>query len=138
MAKTELKKLKLPTEGVNIHTQGLDKMTPHQIARSINREDFTAARAVQKAGPQIANAMVTAAKTYAARHKIIFIGAGTSGRLGILEAAECVPTFGTKPGQIIGLIAGGKSAVFRSKEGAEDDDKQGAKEILKTAHKDDL
>ena len=138
MAKTELKKLKLPTEGVNLRTQGLDKMTPRQIARAINREDFTAARAVQKAGPQIAAAMIAAARTYATHHKIIFIGAGTSGRLGILEAAECVPTFGTKPSQIIGLIAGGKSAVFRSKEGAEDDTNQGAKEILKTARKDDF
>lgn len=138
MAKTDLKKIHLPTEAVNPHTHGLDKMTPRQIAHAINREDFTAARAVKKAANQIAAAMVTAAKTYAAGHKIIFIGAGTSGRLGILEAAECVPTFGTKPSQIIGLIAGGKSAVFRSKEGAEDDANQGAKEILKTARKDDF
>lgn len=82
--------------------------------------------------------MLLAAGAYAHKHKIIFIGAGTSGRLGILEAVECVPTFGTKPSQIIGLIAGGKKAVFRSQEGAEDDANQGAKEILKVAKKDDL
>lgn len=136
--KTNLKQLRLPTEQVNPHTCGLDKMTPLQIARAINREDFTAARAVQKAAPQIAAAMIAAAQTYASGHKIIFIGAGTSGRLGILEAVECVPTFNTKPSQIIALIAGGKNAVFRSKEGAEDDAAQGAKEISKVAKKDDF
>lgn len=128
----------LPTEQVNPRTQGLDKMTPLQIARAINREDFTAARVVKKAAPQIAAAMIMAAKTYAAGNKIIFIGAGTSGRLGILEAVECVPTFGTKPSQIIGLIAGGRSAVFRAKEGAEDDDKQGGAEISNAARKGDF
>ncbi len=138
MTSNKLKNVKLPTEAVNLNTQNLDKMTPRQIALAINREDFTAARAVKKAAPQIAVAMVTAALTYAQNHKIIFIGAGTSGRLGILEAVECVPTFGTKPSQIIGLIAGGRSAVFRSKEGAEDDDKQGAKEISKVARKGDF
>ena len=113
-------------------------MTPLQIARAINAEDFTAAKAVKKAHKQIAQVMVMAAQTHASRKKIIFIGAGTSGRLGILEAVECVPTFGIKPSQIIGLIAGGKKAVFRSQEGAEDDDKQGAKEITQKARKGDL
>lgn len=136
--KNTLTTLKLPTEQVNPHTYGLDKMTPRRIALAINREDFTAAHAVKKAAAPIAAAMVTAAKTYAGGHKIIFIGAGTSGRLGILEAVECVPTFNTKPSQIIALIAGGKSAVFRSQEGAEDDAKQGAKEILKVTKKGDF
>ena len=127
-----------PTEQINPLTKGLDKMTPLQIARAINAEDFTAAKAVKKAHKQIAQVMVMAAQTHASRKKIIFIGAGTSGRLGILEAVECVPTFGIKPSQIIGLIAGGKKAVFRSQEGAEDDDKQGAKEITQKARKGDL
>lgn len=128
----------LPTEQVNPHTQGLDKMTPRRLARAFNAEDFNAARAVQKANKEIAAVIVLAAQVYAAKKKIIFMGAGTSGRLGILEAVECVPTFGTKPSQIIGLIAGGKQAVFRAKEGAEDDAKQGAKEILKTAKPGDI
>lgn len=128
----------LPTEQVNPRTQGLDKMTPRRLARVFNAEDFNAARAVQQANKEIAAAIVLAAQAYAAKKKIIFIGAGTSGRLGILEAVECVPTFGTKPSQIIGLIAGGKQAVFRAKEGAEDDDKQGTAEILKTAKRGDL
>lgn len=128
----------LPTEQINPRTQGLDKMTPRRLARAFNMEDFNAARAVQKANKEIASVIILAAQTYASKKKIIFMGAGTSGRLGILEAVECVPTFGTKPSQIIGLIAGGKQAVFRAKEGAEDDDKQGAKEILKTAKPGDL
>lgn len=128
----------LPTEQINPHTQHLDRLTPKQLARAFNDEDFNAARAVKKANKEIAAAIVLAAQTYAANHKIIFIGAGTSGRLGILEAVECVPTFGTKPGQIIGLIAGGKKAVFRSQEGAEDDDKQGARDIAAQAKKGDF
>ena len=128
----------LATETRNPHTLDLDKSTPRQIARKINAEDFNAARAVKAANKEIAAVMVMAAHAYANKHKIIFIGAGTSGRLGILEAVECVPTFGTKPSQIIGLIAGGKKAVFRSQEGAEDNDKQGAQEIRRAAQKEDL
>nr|QGT50903.1 N-acetylmuramic acid 6-phosphate etherase [uncultured Elusimicrobia bacterium] len=128
----------LPTEQINPRTQGLDKMTPRQLARAFNAEDFIAARAVQKANKEIAAVIILAARAYAAKKKIIFMGAGTSGRLGILEAVECVPTFGTKPSQIIGLIAGGKQAVFRAKEGAEDNDEQGSKEILKIARSGDL
>ncbi len=127
-----------PTEQINPRTATLGRLTPAQLARVFNEEDFNAARAVKKAGKQIAAAIVRAAQTYANKRKIIFIGAGTSGRLGILEAVECVPTFGTKPGEIIGLIAGGEKAVFRSQEGAEDDDKQGAREIAKHAKKDDF
>ena len=128
----------LPTEQINPHTRRLDTLSPLQLARVINNEDFNAARAVKKSHKEIAAALVLAAQTYAAKHKIIFIGAGTSGRLGILEAAECVPTFGTKPGEIIGLIAGGNKAVFRSQEGAEDDAKQGARDIAKYAKSGDL
>lgn len=128
----------IATETRNPNTLDLDKLSPCQIAKKINDEDFNAARAVKAANKEIAAIMLLAAGAYAHKHKIIFIGAGTSGRLGILEAVECVPTFGTKPSQIIGLIAGGKKAVFRSQEGAEDDEKQGAKEILKVAKKDDL
>ena len=128
----------IPTETVNPHTKKLDVSTPRQIARLINDEDFNAARAVKKAAPAITQTIDAAAKAFLAGNKIIFIGAGTSGRLGVLEAAECVPTFGTKPSQIIGIIAGGKNAMFRAKEGAEDDAAQGGKDVLKKAHKGDL
>ncbi len=127
-----------PTEQINPATAHLDRLTPRQLARVFNVQDFNAARAVKTAAKEIAAVMVLCAKTYAAGHKIIFIGAGTSGRLGILEAVECVPTFGTKPSQIIGLIAGGKKAVFRSQEGAEDNEKQGAREIAHYAKPGDL
>lgn len=128
----------IPTETVNPHTKKLDVSSPRQIARLINAEDFNAALAVQKAGPAIAKAIDVAARTFLAGHKIVFTGAGTSGRLGVLEAAECVPTFGTDPEQIVGLIAGGQNAMFRAKEGAEDDAVQGGKDILKTAGKGDF
>ena len=134
MKKTNL----IPTETVNPRTKNLDKSTSLQIARMINAEDMAAARAVQKAAPAIARAIETAARTYLAGHKIICIGAGTSGRLGILEAVECVPTFGVKFTDVQGILAGGKSAMFRSKEGAEDDAVQGAKDILAKATKGDF
>lgn len=131
--------MKLPaTEQTNPHTTRLDALTPRQLARVFNAEDFNAARAIKSAANEIAAVIVQAARTYASGHKIIFVGAGTSGRLGILEAVECVPTFGTKPSQIIALIAGGKKAVFRSQEGAEDNAAQGAKEVAHQAHEGDL
>lgn len=127
-----------PTEQINARTKNLDRLSPAALARVFHAEDLNAVRAVHKARKEIATAICWAAKTYAGKHKIIFIGAGTSGRLGILEAVECVPTFGTKPGEILGIIAGGKKAVFRSQEGAEDDKKQGAREIKKQTRKGDL
>ncbi len=131
--------MKIPvTEQVNPHSQGLDSKTPLQLVRLFNAEDFKAARAVKSAAKEIAATILLAARAYGSNHKIIFIGAGTSGRLGILEAVECVPTFGTKPSQIIGLIAGGKKAVFRSQEGAEDNAAQGAQEVARHAKKEDL
>ncbi|MBP5616778.1 MAG: N-acetylmuramic acid 6-phosphate etherase [Elusimicrobiaceae bacterium] len=126
------------TEMSNPKTAHLDQLSPRALACVFNAQDFNAARAVKHAGKEIAAAIILAAQAYATKHKIIFIGAGTSGRLGILEAAECVPTFGTKPSQIIGLIAGGKKAVFRAQEGAEDNAAQGAKEIAQKAHAQDL
>ena len=134
MKKTNL----IPTETVNPRTKNLDKATTLQAARLINAEDFVAAHAVKQAAPAISRAIETAAQAHLSRHKIIFIGAGTSGRLGILEAVECVPTFGVKPGDVQGILAGGKSAMFRSKEGAEDDAVQGAKDILAKARKGDF
>ena len=121
----------LPTECVNARTQHLDSVPPAQAARLINAEDFNAARAVKQAAPAIAQAIACAAETFLNKHKIIFIGAGTSGRLGILEAVECVPTFGVRPGQITGILAGGHKAMFRSVENAEDDAAQGGRDLLK-------
>ncbi len=128
----------LPTEGVNVRTQRLDRLSAVQAARLINAEDFHAARAVKQAAPAIAQAIACAAETISNKHKIIFIGAGTSGRLGILEAVECVPTFGVRPGQILGILAGGRKAMFRSVEDAEDDAAQGGRDIGKKARAGDF
>lgn len=128
----------IPTETRNPRTTRIDRTSALQIAKLINAEDLVAAGAVKSAAKSIEQTILKAAETFLKGRKIIFIGAGTSGRLGILEAVECVPTFGTNPNQIIGLIAGGKNAVFRSKEGAEDDSVQGAKEISKKAKKGDF
>jgi len=128
----------LATETVNPRTVRLDRATPLQIARMINREDMFATRAVAKAAPAIARAIEIAAKAHMTGHKIIFTGAGTSGRLGILEAVECVPTFAIKPSQIQGILAGGKKTMFLSHESAEDDAVQGGKELLAKAQKGDF
>ena len=128
----------IATETRNPNTLDLDRLSPRQIARKINNEDLVAARAVQKANKEIGQVMLMAAEAYASKHKIIFMGAGTSGRLGILEAVECVPTFGTKPSEIIGIIAGGKKAIFRAQEGAEDSATLGANDVIKNAKKGDL
>ena len=128
----------LPTESQNPHSARLDKLTPRGLVRVMNAEDFNAARAVKKAAREIAQVMLWAAQAYQSGHKIIFTGAGTSGRLGILEAAECVPTFGTRPSEIIALLAGGKRAVFKAREGAEDDAAQGAREMKKVCSRGDL
>src|SRR3989442_4086603 len=96
-------------------------MTPREIAALMNREDRRAVLAVGRAQPQIAAAvdMIVAALRDGGR--LVFVGAGTSGRLGVLEAAECPPTFGTPRRLVQAIIAGGRGAVFRSREGAEDD-----------------
>ena len=132
------KSVLIPTESVNSRTKKLGTASPLQIARMLNAEDFNAARAARQAAPAIAKAIECAAETFVSGHKIIFTGAGTSGRLGVLEAVECVPTFGTKASQIIGIMAGGRDAVFRSIEGAEDDAAQGGKDLLKKARKGDF
>ena len=116
----------------------MDLLSARGLADIINKEDAAALRAVASAKKEIAAAVEKTAKIFASGGNIIFIGAGTSGRLGVIEAAECYPTFGLEPGRVIGVIAGGKNAVFKSKEGAEDDGEQGKKDILKAAKKGDI
>src|SRR5712664_4969326 len=104
-------------------------MTPREIAALMNREDRRAVLAVGRAQPQIAAAvdMIVAALRDGGR--LFFVGAGTSGRLGVLEAAECPPTFGTPPRLVQAIMAGGRASVFRSREGAEDDARAGARAV---------
>src|SRR5206468_4395458 len=96
-------------------------MTPREIAALMNREDRRAVLAVGRAQPQIAAAVEMIVAALRDGGRLFFVGAGTSGRLGVLEAAECPPTFGTPRRLVQAIIAGGRGAVFRSREGAEDD-----------------
>jgi len=115
---------KLPTEQANPRSKNIDRVSIEKIISIINQEDKQVPKAVAKAKPQIARTVKLIVRSLKSGGRIFFTGAGTSGRLGILEAAECPPTFGTSPSLIQGFIAGGKKAVFRSIEGAEDDEKK--------------
>ena len=95
----------------------------------LNSEDKKVAIAVETQIPYIAQAVELVVKAFKAGGRLIYVGAGTSGRLGVLDAAECPPTYGTDPGLVQGIIAGGERAMFRSQEGAEDKEESGAKEI---------
>lgn len=110
----------LTTEALNPMTLALDEMAPAEMLRVMNLEDQRVAVAVAQAIPQIAQAVELAASALKGGGRLVYIGAGTSGRLGVLDASECPPTFGTDPGRVVGLIAGGRSAMFSSIEGAED------------------
>jgi len=116
---------KLDTEQRNPNTRSIDLADPNEIARLINEEDKLVAERVGKRNDRIAEAISITAAALQEGGRLIYAGAGTSGRLGVLDAAECPPTFGTHPDKIIGLIAGGKEAMFVAQEGAEDYEKNG-------------
>lgn len=128
----------LPTEQSNPASRGLDKRPLKDLVAVICREDAIVPKAVAAEAPRIAKAAEYAAAALANGGRVIFVGAGTSGRLGVLEAAEIPPTFGTSPSSVKAIMAGGKSAVFKSKEGAEDDDKEGARRIRQETSRGDL
>src|SRR5437667_5067204 len=119
----------LPTERVNVASRALDRMAPAQIARLMNREDARAVRAVGRVSRDIAAAVSVIVAALREGGRVVFVGAGTSGRLGVLEAAECPPTFGTPSRLVQALMAGGRAAVFRSREGAEDDARAGGRVV---------
>jgi len=110
----------LLTEQVNPATVGIDKMNSVDLLRAINAEDNKVAGAVGLEIPRIAAAVDRIVAAFQKGGRLIYLGAGTSGRLGVLDAAECVPTFGVEPGMVIGLIAGGDIALLQAVEGAED------------------
>lgn len=112
----------LATETRNAASLEIDRGTSLDIVRIINAEDAKVAPAITPELPAIAQAVDAIVAALAAGHRLVYIGAGTSGRLGILDATECPPTYGTDPEQILGIIAGGRDAVFRSVEHAEDDE----------------
>ena len=111
---------KLTTESRNTDTMNLDIMSPIEIAQIMNQEDEKVIFAVREVLPQIATAITWATESLKNGGRIIYIGAGTSGRLGVLDAVECPPTFGVPPELVVGLIAGGDRAFVKAVEGAED------------------
>jgi len=119
----------LTTEAVNPASAALDELSPLEIVRLMNAEDAKTIQAVEAAIDAIAEAIRLATSSLRANGRIIYVGAGTSGRLGVLDAAECPPTFNSDPRQVVGLIAGGSAALVRAIEGAEDDRNQGATDL---------
>jgi N-acetylmuramic acid 6-phosphate etherase len=120
---------RLTTESVNPRSARLDRLSARAIARLMNQEDRIAVAAVGRVAPAIGAAVDAIVAALAAGGRLFFVGAGTSGRLGVLEAAECPPTFGTRPGQVQAIMAGGRRSVFRSREGAEDDGRAAARAV---------
>ncbi len=110
----------LTTEARNPDTLNLDEMTPLEIASIMNQEDENAVKAVKEVLPQVGTAIEWATESLREGGRIIYIGAGTSGRLGVLDAVECPPTFGVPREMVVGLIAGGEKAFVEAVEGAED------------------
>ena len=111
----------LATETANEHTRDLDTMSVTALLTVMNDEDRTVPAAVAVAIPAIERAVDLIVDARRRGGRLIYLGAGTSGRLGVLDAVECPPTFGTDPGEVLGLIAGGEMAFLRAVEGAEDD-----------------
>jgi len=110
----------LTTEKVNPATVNIDKCTTLEMLQLINDEDKKVAAAVEKVLPEIARAVDIIAQSFECGGRLFYIGAGTSGRLGVLDASECPPTFGVSPDMVQGLIAGGEGALIKAVEGAED------------------
>ena len=111
---------KLTTESRNKNTMNIDKVSTLEMVTMINSEDKKVAEAVEKELPKVAEAIDKIVERIKKGGRLIYIGAGTSGRLGILDASECPPTFGVSEELVQGIIAGGMEAIFRAKEGAED------------------
>jgi len=120
----------LQTEARNPNTFELDALSPLELVRALHAENEGVAEAIEPALPQIGQALEIIGERLRAGGKMYYIGAGTSGRLGVLDASECPPTFGVSPDLIQGIIAGGDRALRNSIEGAEDDPAIGAAEIV--------
>lgn len=119
----------IPTEQVNPRTKDIDSLSTEGVLRKINAEDQLVALAVEKAIPQIA-VVVDAIKTaFETGHRLYYFGAGTSGRLGVLDASECPPTYGAPQELVQGIIAGGEIALRNAVEGAEDSVEQGEADV---------
>ena len=119
----------LLTEARNPLSEGLDTLSAAEIVALMNSEDARVVEAVRAESSAIARAVDVVAERFRRGGRLIYIGAGTSGRLGVLDASECPPTFNSPPVMVVGLIAGGTTALTRAVEGAEDDRDRGRQEI---------
>lgn len=120
----------LITEARNPVSENIDSLNTEEILKIINSEDRTVPDIVEKEIPQIAEAVELLVETFKQGGRLFYIGAGTSGRLGVLDAAECPPTYGTDPAMIQGIIAGGSKALIAAVEGFEDRTEQGAQDLM--------
>ncbi|KWW21146.1 N-acetylmuramic acid 6-phosphate etherase [Peribacillus simplex] len=123
----------LTTEMRNEGTMNIDRMDTMDIISAINKEDLKVAVAVQEVLPEIETAVDWACESLKKGGRLIYIGAGTSGRLGVLDAVECPPTFSTSPETVVGIIAGGNKAYVHAIEGAEDKKEFGERDLIKAA-----
>jgi len=131
MPSATLKLSHLTTEGRNPRSLKLDMLTARQIVGVMHREDATVLPAIRRALPQISRAVEVIADRLSRGGRLFYVGAGTSGRIGILDAVECVPTFNTKLEQVQGVMAGGYRACYQAIEASEDDAKAGARDLRK-------
>ena len=120
----------MSTETRNQNTMNLDTMTPLEVVTVMNSEDARVPEAIKPALPNIAQCVTWAIESIEAGGRIIYMGAGTSGRLGVLDAVECPPTFGVAPEVVVGLIAGGEKAFVKAVEGAEDSRQLGHDDLV--------
>lgn len=120
----------LITEQINKDTKDIDKVSTLEMVRLINNEDKKVALAVEEELPNISEAIDVIAERLDKGGRLVYMGAGTSGRLGILDAAECPPTFGVEPELVHGLIAGGQEAILKAVEGAEDSKELGKSDLI--------
>ena len=119
----------LITEQRNPNSMQLDSLSAQELVALINREDQQVALEVEKCLPQIASAVEKIVAAFERGGRLVYVGAGTSGRLGVLDASECPPTYGVKPEMVVGLIAGGDHALRHPIEGAEDNVQQGQADL---------
>ncbi|MGY6212952.1 N-acetylmuramic acid 6-phosphate etherase [Cytobacillus firmus] len=120
---------KLNTEQRNPKTMEIDLMTTEEIITIINQEDTIVPNAIAREIPHIVKVVDEITESFKKGGRLIYVGAGTSGRLGIIDASECPPTYGTNPEMVVGIIAGGKEAMTEAVEGAEDDSEQGRQDV---------
>ena len=117
------------TEQRNAASKNLDRMTAREIVRLMNREDRKVAAAVGRELPAIARAVGAIVSGIRKGGRLIYVGAGSSGRMGVLDAAECPPTFGISPKVVVALVAGGRRAITQAVEGAEDSERNGERDL---------